>query len=211
MFFRTKLLLAAAVLSGLIICLVGPAAAVTVWNAADDFSAINNPNPPWSSGYEASGAGPLTLFSVPSWTKPNNNAGAPAFWKANGTVFLHPGSDSATALAVARWTSPLSGTVNVSGYFGQRDFGVMYYYIYVDANPIPIWSFTSGGNGPFSFSQSVIDGTIIDFAVGVGPATFMGGTTLLDATITAVPLPGALWLLGSGLLGLAGLRRKFKS
>jgi hypothetical protein len=27
---------------------------------------------------------------------------------------------------------------------------------------------------------------------------------------TPVPLPGAVWLLGSGLLGLAGLRRKFK-
>ena len=25
-----------------------------------------------------------------------------------------------------------------------------------------------------------------------------------------VPLPGAVWLLGSGLLGLVGLRRKFK-
>jgi len=28
---------------------------------------------------------------------------------------------------------------------------------------------------------------------------------------SAVPIPGAVWLLGSGLLGLVGLRRKFKS
>ena len=29
-------------------------------------------------------------------------------------------------------------------------------------------------------------------------------------TITGVPIPGAVWLLSSGLLGLVGLRRKFK-
>ena len=30
----------------------------------------------------------------------------------------------------------------------------------------------------------------------------------LIMAFTPVPLPGALWLLGSGLLGLVGLRRK---
>ena len=30
-----------------------------------------------------------------------------------------------------------------------------------------------------------------------------------DAGMHAVPIPGALWLLGSGLIGLAGLRKKF--
>ncbi len=34
-------------------------------------------------------------------------------------------------------------------------------------------------------------------------------TSVLE--VTATPIPGAAWLLGSGLLGLVGLRRKIKS
>ena len=33
----------------------------------------------------------------------------------------------------------------------------------------------------------------------------------VELTYNKVPLPGAVWLLGSGLVGLAGLRRKFRS
>jgi hypothetical protein len=35
-------------------------------------------------------------------------------------------------------------------------------------------------------------------------------TYLDDISVNPVPIPGAVWLLGSGLVGLAGLRRKFK-
>jgi len=33
----------------------------------------------------------------------------------------------------------------------------------------------------------------------------------LEISINAVPIPSAIWLLGSGLIGILGIRRKFKS
>jgi len=49
-------------------------------------------------------------------------------------------------------------------------------------------------------------GTTIDFIVG---GNNMFGNTSLVIVMDPVPLPGAVWLLGSGLLGLAGIGRRF--
>ncbi|MGD0972351.1 MAG: hypothetical protein ABSA04_13340 [Desulfobaccales bacterium] len=227
MFFRRKLFLAAVVLSALIICLVGPAAAVTTWDVTTDFSATSDPNGAWSYGYEATGAGPLTLFTL-SGNAPNAGDGwylpnplqVPSLWKNNssstqygvlpGEVSLQPAYGD-TALVVARWTSPITGSVTLSGSFGAGDQGLMDYYIYENgANIFTFISTALTGNVTESFNLgplAVIPGTTIDFAVGPGPNGYGYGNTPLDATI--VPIPGALWLLGSGLAGLGLLRRKW--
>ena len=36
------------------------------------------------------------------------------------------------------------------------------------------------------------------------------GPALDDISVNAVPIPGAVWLLGSGLLGLVAIRRRFE-
>jgi len=42
-----------------------------------------------------------------------------------------------------------------------------------------------------------------------GSAVYAYGDVTLTS-ITAIPIPGAVWLLGSGLIGLVGLRKKFR-
>jgi len=47
------------------------------------------------------------------------------------------------------------------------------------------------------------------YMLGTETFNFLWSTLEVDGMM--VPIPGAVWLLGSGLLGLVGLRRKFKS
>jgi hypothetical protein len=38
-----------------------------------------------------------------------------------------------------------------------------------------------------------------------------GGDYVLNVSVSAVPIPAAAWLFGSGLIGLAGLKRRQKA
>jgi hypothetical protein len=48
------------------------------------------------------------------------------------------------------------------------------------------------------------------FANVLGLADDEFGAGLFGIKIAPVPIPGALWLLGSGLIGIVGIRKKFK-
>jgi hypothetical protein len=40
--------------------------------------------------------------------------------------------------------------------------------------------------------------------------TSVDGPIAFSVSINAIPIPGAVWLLGSGLVALVGLRKKFR-
>jgi hypothetical protein len=57
-----------------------------------------------------------------------------------------------------------------------------------------------------------IEGTTLEFRTftydDAGNATFLYDGDIVLTEINAVPVPAAIWLLGSGLLGLAGMRKR---
>ena len=64
----------------------------------------------------------------------------------------------------------------------------------------------------FELTKMAIFGTMSDWYKGFMEKNFRIGTTNIDelyvAGINAVPIPAAVWLFGSALLGLTGLRRR---
>jgi len=66
--------------------------------------------------------------------------------------------------------------------------------------------------GPISGSPFINSGTTFDTTLGSFSLTSVGNSTFTATTRTtsAVPVPSTMLLLGSGLIGLAGWRRKFK-
>jgi len=70
-------------------------------------------------------------------------------------------------------------------------------------NPVPL----TGNNYPTNFASGSLDG--FDGVFGVTEYYATGATAgTLDPAPT--PIPAAAWLLGSGLMGLLGLRKKEK-
>ncbi|MDY6988798.1 MAG: VPLPA-CTERM sorting domain-containing protein [Thermodesulfobacteriota bacterium] len=126
----------------------------------------------------------------------------------------HPGSEAVTPQSTDPKGVPMSGTMNwTSMYAAETDTG---YYI---NDPDPSWSrhpgyadANGGGAGvwdmDWSWGSEVVPLEYPGFSVTV---TGIDGGQYQVTMTPAVPIPAAVWLLGSGLIGLVGIRRKFRS
>lgn len=66
--------------------------------------------------------------------------------------------------------------------------------------------FTATDISAFSDLSSL---TALSFMVGGAGDAFGNGTFFVD-NVSTVPIPGAMFLFGSGMIGLVGIRKKFK-
>lgn len=194
---------------------------VTTWDVTADFGVDNgNPNGAWSYGwmdtsftaftpfashdYTAHQGCPIwhSGFSLPADQLPIfgvvwKNTSTPIDGVATGQLSLHPGSNEEPC--IARWTAlgNVSGPALVTGTFYSGDSGVL--SVAVRLNGVEQW--TAVDSGTFDLAFAVAPGDTIDFAAFGG---YGWGNTPLEATVTIVPEPGSLMVMGmAGLLAAA--------
>ena len=196
------------------------------FNAADEFSATNNPTGVWRYGFESSLGGSFTLYDAPtklgvidSWSESSvgglpdvthNGTNSVAFASATAVyqpnqLALHPGLSG--QFSILRFTAPSAGDYQISATFSGIDTQTTTTDVHVllDSSSIFDSSVNLDGHGnsvSFSTMVSLAVGDSIDFAVGIGDDGSPGfDTTALAATIVPEPATLSFLFTGSSLLG----------
>jgi hypothetical protein len=207
----TKILFALTVAVAL--CLPGMAFAYTAisFTSTNPATTLTN-NPNWSLGWEfTTGNSSVTVESLGFFYESGTSASHEVGIFSAGT----PGTPGTQLVS-----TNVTATDPVSGFFRWGNLSSPYVLsantTYYMAAVTGIDAYTYSPNG-FTVNPAI---NFIGAAYTYPPP---GTLTFPDYTITGlqgyfgpnfatntVPIPGAVWLLGSGLVGLAGLRRKFK-
>jgi hypothetical protein len=137
---------------------------------------------------------------------PVGGSGVAQNWTFNfdaGTVSI----SNTTAFYGSVWTAHnTTFTDNGTNYGGNGTTANMFFDWSVNTN-IPVaeqWDVTSNGNTVGSTATATHTLAVI---LPSSPA-FPGFHPAFDGTLTKVPVPAAVWLMGSGLVGLVGVGRR---
>ncbi len=180
------------------------AAAQSVFDAADDFSATTNPNGPWSYGFISSGA--FTLFDSQLQVTPGLDSWKHSVVQINGTptvlfngttssiayitlnvnpgqLVFHPGASGEEA--IVRFVAPQSGSASIDALFDTVDIHPGRTDVHIRQNGVELFSgSTPGAPACFSASIPLVAGDVVDFAVGWGTnLNYLNDSTSIEASI----------------------------
>ena len=207
-----------------------PSAHAQAFNAAQDFSATNNPNGVWSYGYETTLGATLNLytnhFDPASNTKGWNDPialGVPAIWENFGTspeafadviavpgqLDFHPGPDD--EFSVVRFTAPTAGLYDLNVGFAPVTTNGTTTDVHILQNGASLFSglvtgtYSAPTSAPsFTGVLTLQPGDTVDFAVGYGTnGNFYDDSTGFTGGVN--PVPEASSEVSLGLLLLLSL------
>lgn len=101
-----------------------------------------------------------------------------------------------------------------SGLWGGSDLSASLVENGTEIFGIPdIWSLALYGENPFTFDGQFVAGNVYElmFSSHSYESDYYNETWQFDLTTSAVPVPAAVWLFGSGLLGLVGIAKRRKN
>ena len=145
-----------------------------------------------------------------------------------GLVTGNLGSIAFSTAALSSGSLQMGGTFAAGGSFvvtGNGTGGIPNGVVFNGSFSGPVtWSLITLANGTHSytltgsltgtwFTGKTVNGAVVQLTINVGKGFFNGSTQISsgDTNISVQPEPGSLTLLGTGLVGLAGiLRSKFK-
>jgi hypothetical protein len=150
--------------------------------------------------------------------------GAYAYFSRSSDTVLRIGPTDGNANPLGAIVSGTSGTYQQAVYQNSMDFVLYIHNGIIDlsspSSAFPTQSWTYGlikklnNQNPYSWNEFQYGAYLgYDFAADGGAAALSGASVgfNVSAAPAVVPIPAAVWLLGSGLLGLIGIRRRFKN
>ncbi|MCC5823138.1 MAG: PEP-CTERM sorting domain-containing protein [Phycisphaerales bacterium] len=177
------------------------------------------------------GFNPFSSFEpMTGWwsTDPNSAASTPQSGAVPGTYavitaeLMHPHAALPGANLVAedlwvsrRWVSNTSGLVTLAGSIAHHDYGGFMVgdgtetHILIDGVAVFSYdvAFQDFAGTSYSFDVNISQGSVIEMIVGAKDDPLFDATRF-DMTVTLVPAPGALALIGLGGVFAGGRRRK---
>jgi hypothetical protein len=208
--------LVVALLMGWILIDSHPTNAATIANSQTDFSGTQGSNN-WTYGYYSSPFTPATFQEMPhfdgtEWDIQQSSGG---YWTLLTSIGGHPnginGNQGRLPIeqwADRRWTSNVSGNIDISGTVASLGGGSMVARIILNGNEI--FSQSAGSLSSYDVTATVAVGSILDFAISP-PANGIdvNGYTQFAAVINGAPEPSTIVLAAFGCAGLAfWVRRK---
>ena len=152
------------------------------WNLVAEFKPTKNPNGAWSYGWAAEGApGSFKRYSgfsksssgIPVTSTPGkscvalNTSKVTEYGVAPGELSMHGGEKG--DLAIVRWTSPINGTVKVTGAFGAGNSGTVDVYVMkvrLASATALFRKLATARTEPFELMVRIRKGEKIDFILG---------------------------------------------